>query len=101
MVANIFACMSPGLPQDWKKTWVVISGTDGAGTERKYESKFYFATLPSDVDGEELVPCSAEEITRRVTSLSESLPPERRRWRTATLVIDSEGEFNLKYDYAK
>ena len=101
MVSNIFDCMSPGLPQDWKKTWVVITGLEVAGSPRKYEAKFYFATLPSDVEGEELVPCSAQEITRRVTGLSEALPPDRRAWRTATLVITSEGEFDLKYDYPK
>ena len=93
--------MAPGLPQDWKKTWVVITGLEVAGSPRKYEAKFYFATLPSDVEGEELVPCSAQEITRRVTGLSEALPPDRRAWRTATLVITSEGEFDLKYDYPK
>ena len=93
--------MAPGLPQDWKKTWVVVSGVESAGSPHKFEAKFYYATLPSDVEGEELVPCNAQEIVRRVAGLNEALPPERRNWRKATLVITSEGEFNLKYDYAK
>ena len=101
MVSNIFDCMSPGLPQEWRKTWVVITGKDAPGSERKYEAKFYFATLPSDLEGEPFVPCSAQEITRRLTGLNEGLPPDRRAWKSATLVITSEGEFDLKYDYAK
>jgi hypothetical protein len=47
------------------------------------------------------VPCNAQEISRRITGLNDALPPDRRRWKSARLVIDSEGEFELKYDYAK
>ncbi len=102
LIENIFACLSPGLPQDWKKTWVVITDVvDAAGKEHKFEAKFYFATSLRDQEGEELVPCNSQEIARRITGLNDNLPADRRSWRTARLVIDSEGEFELTYDYAR
>ena len=102
LVENIFACLAPGLPQDWKKTWVIVRDVSSAtGPERKFEAKFYFATSLGDDEGEQLVPCNSQEIARRITGLSDALPPDRRRWRSARLVIDSEGEFELKYDYGR
>jgi hypothetical protein len=102
LVEQIFSCLAPGLPQDWKKTWVVITNVEAAaGKERKYEAKFYATNSFGDDEGEPLVPCNAQEISRRITGLNDALPPERRRWKSARLVIDSEGEFELKYDYSK
>lgn len=102
LIENIFACLSPGLPQDWKKAWVVVTDlVNAASKERKLEAKFYFATSPADVTGEELVPCDAKEIAQRVYGLNALLPAERRDWKQATLVITSDGDFELKYDYPK
>ena len=67
----------------------------------RYEAKFYVTNSLGDDEGEPLVPCNAQEISVRITRLNDALPPERRRWKTARLVIDSEGEFELKYDYAR
>jgi hypothetical protein len=94
-VEQIFSCLAPGLPQDWKRTWVVVSAESTAAT------KFYFTSSFRDEDAEEFVPCNAQEITRRITSLNETLPSDQRRWKSARLVIDNEGEFELKYDYAR
>ena len=69
--------------------------------ETAVATKFYVTTSYRDEDAEEFVPCNVQEITRRITGLSDSLPPEQRRWKSARLAIDSEGEFELKYDYAK
>ena len=96
LVEQIFSCLSPGLPQDWKRTWVVVSS---AGTA--VATKFYVTSSYRDEDAEEYVPCNVQEITRRITSLSDGLPPEQRRWKSARLAIDSEGEYELKYDYAR
>lgn len=95
LVEQIFSCLAPGLPSDWKRTWVVVSSAAGAA------SKFYYSTSFRDVDGEELVPCNAQEITRRIVGLDAALPASQRGWTSARLVIDSEGAYELKYDYAK
>jgi hypothetical protein len=94
-VEQIFSCLAPGLPQDWKKTWVVV--TAGAAAV----PKFYVTTSFRDEDAEEFVPCNVQEIARRIVSLSDALPPDQRHWKSARLVIDTEGEYELKYDYAK
>ena len=96
MVEQIFSCLAPGLPQDWKRTWVVVTSTEAAVT-----TKFFFTASYRDEDAEEFVPCSVQEITRRITGLSDSLAPAQRRWKSARLAIDSEGEYELVYDYTK
>ncbi|MEW6691164.1 MAG: hypothetical protein AB1452_18970, partial [Pseudomonadota bacterium] len=98
LIESIFACLSPGLPQDWKKAWIEI--TDAGGGKEK-ASKFFVTNLRGDDEGEPLVPCNAQEVTRRIVSLNEKLPPERRAWSRALLVIDSEGDYELSYEYPK
>lgn len=96
LIENIFACLSPGLPQDWKKTWIVVTGPSA-----KPSAKFYFTNTPGDDQGEELVPCSAQALTQSITSLNDKLPADRRGWNKATLVIESDGEYELSYDYPR
>ena len=96
LVEQIFSCLAPGLPQDWKRTWVVVTSAEPA-----VATKFYVTTSYRDEDAEEFVPCNVQEITRRITGLNDSLPAEQRRWKSARLAIDSEGAYELKYDYAK
>ena len=91
---QIFSCLAPGLPQDWKRTWVVVTSAGNAVT-----AKFYATTSLRRDDGEEYVPCNAQEITRRIVGLSSALPLEQRAWTSARLSIDSEGSYELKYDY--
>ncbi len=102
LVEQIVTCLAPGLPQDWKRTWVVISDVEADSAKgSRYEAKFYVTNSLGDDEGEPLVPCNAQEISLRITRLNDALPPERRRWKTARLVIDSDGEFELKYDYGR
>jgi hypothetical protein len=96
LVEQIFSCLAPGLPSDWKRTWVVVSNAAGAAT-----AKFYFSVSLREDDAEELVPCNAQEITRRIAGLTAALPVDQQRWTSARLSIDNEGAFALKYDYAK
>jgi hypothetical protein len=94
-VEQIFSCLAPGLPADWKKTWVVVTGADAA------TAKFYYTNSFRNEDAEEFKPCNAQEVTRRIAGLSDSLPPEQRLWKSARLTIDSEGEYVLDYDYGR
>ena len=95
-VEQIFSCLAPGLPQDWKRTWVVVTGGEGAPA-----AKFYVTTTFRDEDAEEYVPCNPQEVARRIVGLGSALPAGQRGWKSARLAIDSEGEYELLYDYAK
>jgi len=98
LIEAIFACLSPGLPNEWKKAWIVLSET---GPGRGLEAKFFYSDKAADERGEPLVPCNAREVADRVLSLNELLPPEKRHWREARLLITSDGAYELKYDYPK
>jgi hypothetical protein len=99
LIESVFNCLSPGLPQDWKRTWVEI--TDQGGDKEK-NSKFRVSNIRDGNDeGEPLVPCNAQELTRRIVGLNDKLPPDRRAWTRALLVIESDGEYELTYEYAK
>ena len=86
---QIFSCLAPGLPSDWKRTWVVVTNSGTA-----LSTKFYYTSSYRDQDGEEFTPCNAQEVTRRIVSLSEA----RASWRSARLAIDSEGAYKLDYE---
>lgn len=98
LIENIFACLSPGLPNEWKKAWIVLAEP---GPDRKLEAKFFFAVTTADDKGEAFVPCNAKAVADSVYGLNDLLAPEQRRWRAARLVITSDGDYELKYDYPK
>jgi hypothetical protein len=98
VIESIFTCLAPGLPQDWRKAWVEVTDM-GAGKDKA--AKFFVSNLRSDTEGEPLVPCNAQELTRRIVGLNDKLPPDRRGWSRALLVIDSDGEYELSYEYPK
>jgi hypothetical protein len=98
LIEAIFACLSPGLPNEWKKAWIVLSE---AGPGRGLDAKFFYSDKPGDERGEPLVPCNAREVADRVLGLNELLPPDKRHWREARLLITSDGAYELKYDYPK
>ena len=99
LIESIFNCLSPGLPPDWKRAWVEITD-QGAGKEK--DAKFRVSNIGHVSDeGEPLVPCNAAALTGSIVGLNEKLPPDRRAWTRALLVIESDGEYELTYDYAK
>lgn len=98
LIENIFACLSPGLPNEWKKAWIVLAEP---GPDRKLDAKFFFAVTTADDKGEAFVPCNAKAVADSVYGLNDLLAPEQRRWRAARLVITSDGDYELKYDYAR
>lgn len=100
-IQEIFDCLAVGLPQDWKKAWVVVSDLGAAGKERRYEGKFFYATSAADKAGKPLVTCDAQKVAKGVISLNTALAPDKQRWKEASLTYTSDGKFNLAYDYGK
>ncbi|HXZ52893.1 MAG TPA: hypothetical protein VEH51_12895 [Burkholderiales bacterium] len=102
IVQDIFNCMAAGLPKDWKRTWVVVTELGVEGGTRRFEADFFYAGRADDLVGKPLQPCSKEDVAKNVYSLNQFLPAgEKRLWKQATLVFNSDGSFNLKYDYDK
>jgi hypothetical protein len=100
LIERIFACLAPGLPQDWDKTWIVVTDLGAAqGKERQFEAQFFFTTPSGDDKGEPLTPCNSKGLALQVHDMNDLLAPEKRNWRKAQLLITSEGRFELKYDY--
>ena len=99
LIENIFACFSPGLPNEWRKAWVVLN--ENGPDRSKLDAKFFYAVRDSDNEGQAFTPCNARAVADSVYSLNDLLTPEQRRWGSARLMITSEGAYELKYDYAK
>ena len=98
LIEKIFACLSPGLSNEWKKAWI---GLAEPGPDRKLDAKFFFAVHAADDKGEAFVSCNAKAVADSVFGLNDLLAPEQRRWRATALVITSEGNYELKYDFAR
>lgn len=100
-VEEIFACLAAGLPEDWRRAWVIVTELSGGDRERSFEAKFHYSLDAEGAHPADLVPCSAREAAMRVYALNEFLEPAQRRWKVATLTFTREGGFELKYDYER
>ena len=98
-VHEIFACLAAGLPEGWRRAWVVVTEIAGDDKTRSFEGRFFYSLDPEGAQPATLVPCDAREAARRVYDLNEFLEPAQRRWKAATLTYTREGDFQLKYDY--
>ena len=103
IVGEIFSCLKPGLPQDWKKAWVVMTETDNSGQERNFELQYFFAVSPDDNTGLPMTtPCVDEDVGKRIYGFNRNLRTfEQRQWKVAKLTINKDGKFELKYDYTR
>jgi hypothetical protein len=98
----IFSCMATGLPQNWKRTWVVVTETGVDRGTRNFEAQFFYATSASDSKGMPLKPCDSQQVAERVYGLNRYLPSfEQRQWREAKLVFGDDGRYDLTYDYSR
>ncbi len=100
-VEKIFACVAEGLPEGWRRAWVIVTELSGDDKERTFEGKFHYSLDGAGANPVALVPCNAREVAERVHALNDFLEYEKRQWKTATLIFTSDGKFEIKYDYAK
>lgn len=97
---KIFGCLAVGLPKDWRSATVEVSEIASSGAERQFEAKYtYTRTLESKPLP--LEPCNADGPARAVHALNDFLEPEKRLWKRAILTFNSDGKFELKYDYTE
>ena len=100
-VEQIFACVAKGLPEGWRRAWVVVTEVSGDDKERTFEGKYHYSLDAAGGTPLALVPCNAREVAERVYALNDFLEFEKRQWKIATLIFTSDGKFELKYDYSK
>ena len=100
-VEEVFNCVAAGLPKDWRRAWVIVTELAGDDKERRFEGKFEYSLDSSGKDPKPLAPCDAREVAQGVYKLNDFLEPDKRKWKVATLIFNSDGKFEIKYDYAK
>ena len=100
-VEHIFACVAKGLPEGWRRAWVVVTELTGDDKERTFEGKFHYSLDAAGGNPLALVPCDAREVAERIYALNDFLEYEKRQWKIATLIFTRDGKFELKYDYSK
>ena len=97
---KIFACLAVGLPKDWRSATIEVIEIASSGGERQFEAKYtYTRTLESKPLA--LEPCDTTSPARGVHGLNDFLEPEKRQWKRAMLTFNSNGKFELKYDYTE
>ncbi len=101
-IDRILKCLAFGLPQDWWRAWVEFADHGQAlWNERSIEGRFFYLTDTDRITPRDLKACNAREVGELTYSLNRLLDPDKRRWRTARLEFDREGNFNLTYEYDK
>jgi hypothetical protein len=99
VVQEIANCILAGLPAGWKLAQIEVIEVGRDAKQREFEAKYSYSG--SDGKGAVFTPCDLREPARNVYKLNEALEPDKRNWTKATLVLSSEGKFELQYDYAK
>ena len=100
-IEAIFACVAQGLPEGWRRAWVIVSELSGGDKERTFEGRFFVSLEAKGEKRWDFVPCNAREVAERVYGLNDFLELEKRQWKVATLLFTHDGKFELKYDYTK
>ena len=97
---KIFACLAVGLPKDWRSATIEVIEIASSGGERQFEAKYNY-TRTLDSKPLPLEPCDTTGPARDVHGLNDFLEPEKRQWKRAILTFNSNGKFELKYDYTE
>lgn len=99
VIQEIADCVLEGLPQDWKFARIKVTELSHDGRERQFEAKYTYV----GPDGAEkpFTPCDLRQPGFYLYKLNGALEPDKRNWKRATLVLSSEGKFDLNYEYDK
>lgn len=99
VIQDIANCVLEGLPQDWKFARIKVIELSHDGRERAFEAKYTYV----GPDGAEkpFTPCDLRQPGFYLYKLNGALEPDKRNWKRATLVLSSEGKFDLNYEYDK
>ncbi len=99
VIQDIANCVLEGLPQDWKFARIKVTELGVDGRERKFEAKYTY--VGEDGAEKNFTPCDLRLPGFYLYKLNGALEPDKRNWKRATLVLSSEGKFDLNYEYDK
>jgi hypothetical protein len=94
-VSEIAQCLAVGLPAEWKRLQMVIelprpmSETGGV---------LYLVTMPDD-RVQPFQPCDPGLPPRRLIATRDAQPEKEQGWTKATLTMQPDASFDLKYEY--
>ena len=99
LIQDIANCVISSLPPNWVLAQIEVIELGRDEKNREFEAKYSYV----GPDGKDVrfAPCDLREPALNVYKLNGALEPSKRNWKKATLVLSSEGKFELKYDYAK
>lgn len=97
VVQEIANCVLAGLPADWKLAQVEVREIGRSDNQREFEA--FYSFKDSAGKSATFTPCDQREPALNVYKLNGALEPAKRNWVRATLVLSSEGKFELSYDY--
>ena len=96
LMEELFACVSPDLPRDWVRAWIVITSV---GSYDTYLAELFFATTAADTKGKPLpTPCEPQHFSDFVRFLNAYLTPAQKKWRTARIQFARDGKFEIRFD---
>jgi hypothetical protein len=96
IVASIAQCLVQGAPQGWQRLYMVVELKEPLAQTGDVR---YVAER--DGEREAYVPCDVREPARLLIEARKEQGPERSGWTGARLIIQSDGKFQLNYDYPK
>ena len=96
---EIFACLAPGLPENWGRAHVVMTlSAPGSGSGN---IKYMVAPLGAPDKIEPFEPCDHELPARILIRLRDYQPRERSGWTAMQLEFMKSGNFRINYEYPK
>ena len=96
---EIYNTISPTLPEKWKKIVILFSYLG-----ESYIFKYYIQKINGEyIDCYQIPGVSEDDILSILSDLDDIVYPVRKKlrdkWKTATMIIKSDGSFNCEFDY--
>ena len=95
-VAGIAECLVQGAPEGWQRLYMVVELPEAGAQSGEVR---YLAEREGDRFAYQ--PCDIRRPARLLLDTREAQPPERSGWTGARLILQSDGKFQLNYDYPK
>jgi hypothetical protein len=95
-VASIAECLVQGAPEGWQRLYMVVELAEPGA-----ESGDVRYVAERGGEREAYVPCDLRRPARLLIESRKDQGPERSGWTGARLIIQSDGKFQLNFDYPK
>lgn len=98
-VQSMLECLVQGLPEDWRRAEMMVElAKPGADTG---DVEYTVVRSGAQDKPEAFTPCDVRKPPRTLLDARKSQAPARRGWTRARLVLQSDGKFEINYEYPK